>query len=510
VTREAGPCDTSHLAGYHETVRSQCDSYVGCGGEPFLFAYEDGELRIAIPLLRRPIDRIVGLESFRGWYDATSAYGYPGLLVNHRNGAYFRCGDGTRVKRPEHGSDIPEGDVPEENTRKEKVSGESPVERRSRFQRTFLAALRELGIVSFFGRANPLIPELRNRFVSDPPEMATGPSETMTGRGLRNGRSFPEMTSLPEITRLTNDVVSKESRSGTSGNRGSRDECEYGKKRGVGDEYADRMKCGNGGEHKIRAEYADENGCGEECESGGEAFWYHGIADVRRTGRTVAMDLTLPESDQYRQMRRDTRARLRRAHDAGVTVRRVIPETDGTVPSTELTRFMELYNGTMRSVGASAGYFFDRSYYETLFRSLGPSHTALLFAEHEGIPIAGAIFLLSGIPDDVRPGSAIIQYHLSGSVTDERTRRYGGGTRPILDDMRRWGSANGYRWLHMGGGVGGRGPGDSLFDFKAGFSRHDFDFLTVRLIVDAAKYARLVDARPTSDSGFFPRYRGNP
>lgn len=405
VTEAAGPCDTSHFAAYHEVAQSLGDAYVGGGGVPFLFAYEDGDLRIAVPLLRRTIARIPGLESFDGWYDATNAYGYPGLLVNCRDMTLFQNGANSQdVANPQDGTNPQNGTNTQallspwdQMESQESTFWRHKLDERERFQRAFFAAMRELRIVSFFGRGNPLIP--------------------------------------------------------------------------------------------------------------GEVFWYEGMADVRRTGRTVAMDLTLPDSDQLRQMRRDTRARLRQAIDAGVTVRRSIPSPNGSIPADDLTHFIRLYECTMRSVGAAAGYYFDRSYYESLFRRLGPSHTALLFSEYEDAPIAGAIFLLSGTAESHPPGAAIIQYHLSGSVTDERTRRFGGGTRPILDHMRRWGREHGYRWLHMGGGVGGRGPGDSLFDFKAGFSRRSFDFYTVRWITDPERYGMFVDRGGSIQTDFFPRYR---
>ena len=425
AVRSCGRFDSYHLSTYHRVVSSQNERFVGCGGEPFLFVYDDmdvgvGEpknrLRFVVPILRRRLSSVPGLELVEG-YDAVSAYGYPGLLVSD-------CGE---------------------------YSESAAV--RSRFQAAFFSGLRELGVVSFFGRCHPLFPT--------------------------------------------------------------------------------------------------------------ERFWYAGMTEVRRTGQTVALDLSLSEEEQQRQLRRDTRARLRQAHAAGVTIR---VSSGGDIRSGEVQRgvdvrsgvcgtecvgggdncagngdsahrgdlandhvrastdsdidlFMRLYNTTMRSVGASSGYFFERTYYEQLFAEFGSQRVRMLFAEYEGEVVASAIFLLSVAPEEVfRYRDAVIQYHLSGSITNANTRRWGGGTRSILNWMRRFGSSYGYRWLHLGGGLGGRGPGDPLFDFKAGFSKRYFEFDTVRWVIDPEKYERLVSHRLSAcsvaareavlSSGFFPLYRG--
>lgn len=427
AVRACGHFDTYHQSAYHAVVSSQSECFVGCGGEPFLFVYEEEvnsgnissfhtpsaangadspravgdssrtiggvakkRLRLAVPILRRRLDMIPGLESIRG-YDAISAYGYPGLLVSDS-----RFAAGYPTSRTAQAAERATGDLVENAADAFDFSEYAVI--RSRFQKAFLAGLQELEVTSFFGRCHPLFPS--------------------------------------------------------------------------------------------------------------ERFWYAGIAEIRRTGQTVALDLSLSEEAQQRQLRRDTRSRLRQAHEAGVTVR----------VSDDIDRFILLYNTTMRSVGASSGYFFERSYYEQLFATLGPQRLKMLFAEYDGEVVASAIFLLSVPPDESHPSrDAVIQYHLSGSLTNACTKRWGGGTRLLLDWMRRFGVSHGYRWLHLGGGLGGRGPGDPLFDFKAGFSKRYFEFDTVRWIVDPEKYERLVSHRLSGyssteretilSSDFFPLYR---
>jgi lipid II:glycine glycyltransferase (peptidoglycan interpeptide bridge formation enzyme) len=77
-----------------------------------------------------------------------------------------------------------------------------------------------------------------------------------------------------------------------------------------------------------------------------------------------------------------------------------------------------------------------------------------------------------------------------------------------------WGKQRGNRWLHIGGGLGG--SDDKLFKFKAGFSPLRFQFQTIRMIIDSAKYQQLITLRAKSinmlpetlmASTYFPAYR---
>jgi hypothetical protein len=109
----------------------------------------------------------------------------------------------------------------------------------------------------------------------------------------------------------------------------------------------------------------------------------------------------------------------------------------------------------------------------------------------------------------------VIQYHLSGTATDRLKCR--GGTKLILDEVRKWGTQNGFRWLHLGGGAGAQQ--DSLFDFKAGFSHVRFSFQTARMVLRTETYHDLVRRRRrwlsrrgsvSVASGYFPEYRQTP
>jgi lipid II:glycine glycyltransferase (peptidoglycan interpeptide bridge formation enzyme) len=84
------------------------------------------------------------------------------------------------------------------------------------------------------------------------------------------------------------------------------------------------------------------------------------------------------------------------------------------------------------------------------------------------------------------------------------------------DYTRRWAKERGNEFLHLGGGVGG--SKDSLYNFKAGFSKQRHTFLTMRLVIDEKKYIELVKLRAKYlnievekllKTDFFPAYRSS-
>ena len=160
-------------------------------------------------------------------------------------------------------------------------------------------------------------------------------------------------------------------------------------------------------------------------------------------------------------------------------------------------RFVEIYQRTMSRVGAAAHYFFDRDYLIGLREALGP-RLRLAIVEIGGAVAATGLFVETG---------GIVQYHLSG--TDEAFMRER-PTKLMLHFVRGWAKERGAKWLHLGGGVGG--GEDSLFKFKAGFSKARSPFFTLRLVVDPALYrtlsrAKHAEADETVLDGFFPLYR---
>ena len=156
----------------------------------------------------------------------------------------------------------------------------------------------------------------------------------------------------------------------------------------------------------------------------------------------------------------------------------------------------------MRRVKAEESYFFDPTYFFDLAKSLGPVLKLFVVKMPDGEVISGGLFTLC---------EGIVQYHLGG------TRDTALKLSPmvlLLETVRRWANENGAHIFHLGGGVGAKS--DSLFQFKARFSRQRHQFTTWHWIVAPSAYYELsrqkdrwnskCGLRATSAS-FFPAYR---
>jgi hypothetical protein len=221
--------------------------------------------------------------------------------------------------------------------------------------------------------------------------------------------------------------------------------------------------------------------------------WLKGMGEIRWVGETVAMDLALSEEEQWRRIRSTHRRQILRLIDRGVSCEEVDPGLG-------LDEFVKAYSETMERVGAQRAYRYETAFFEELFTELGGA-AHLWLARLGGEPIAGAIFVEC---------TQFVQYYLSG------TRDAWVGLSPmklILDTVRRWASARGRRYLHLGGGVGRR---DSLFDFKAGFSELYLQMGCWRWVGDAGRYEQIcrraverweAQGLEPEREDFFPAYR---
>lgn len=107
--------DVYHLPGYHALAEERGE------GQAHLFLYTEGSYFVAIPLLLRPIEAVPGLARIgKGWWDATSVYGYAGPIASHSD------------------SDLPASVLRD-------------------FQTALCETLKEWRIVSVFSRLHPLI-----------------------------------------------------------------------------------------------------------------------------------------------------------------------------------------------------------------------------------------------------------------------------------------------------------------------------------------------------------------
>ena len=206
-------------------------------------------------------------------------------------------------------------------------------------------------------------------------------------------------------------------------------------------------------------------------------------------GLTASVDLQLPEDEYQKQTRKSHRADI-----ASWTSREaVFAEHDRF----EMLSFGRMYRDTMQRKGAQPRYLFDDAYFTTLGRELGAScrlFSARTARTTVGINDAMAIVLTCG---------ERATYHLAATSDDPELS---GLSRWLLERIRLTLKKEGFASFLLGGGVGA--SGDSLYQFKAGFSKRRPQFEVVRWVGDAALFDKLCEVTGApKDSDFFPAYR---
>lgn len=208
-------------------------------------------------------------------------------------------------------------------------------------------------------------------------------------------------------------------------------------------------------------------------------------------GPTVAVVLGRPFEAIKADMRKGHRYDIRKALREGQRV-----EWDENWNYFE--HFLEIYRQTMDRVGAGEGYYFSREYFERLRDDLA-DHVSLWVTKIDDEVAAASLITECG---------GIAQYHLSGTRSDFLGQY---PTKALLEAAANWANKRGNSFFHLGGGLGGQE--DSLFRFKAGFSKERQTFSTVRIVVDQEKFSHLVSAWERENdeysgdlSGYFPPY----
>jgi Acetyltransferase (GNAT) domain len=215
----------------------------------------------------------------------------------------------------------------------------------------------------------------------------------------------------------------------------------------------------------------------------------HGI--VVEHGPTVYCDLRCPATELWRQTRETVRRQIRRVQDEGY-----VAEED--LNWSRYDDFQDVYAATMRRVGASEWYFFDREHFAQL-------HSALAGTMHLITVRSGSQVVCAGLFSEL---CGIVHYHLAGTRDGYERCDV---SKLLIHYAREWAQERGNDVLHLGGGVGA--ANDSLLHFKSGFSKLRSTFHTWRLVVDPEAYRELVaksraqaayDEQPSS---YFPEYR---
>lgn len=217
---------------------------------------------------------------------------------------------------------------------------------------------------------------------------------------------------------------------------------------------------------------------------------------LQATGETVSVNLSLSTAEIWQQTRPEHRNKINRCKRTGFKAKMVKFKP-------YIKEFIEIYEETMERVGAAKLYYFGYNYFLELADALGARlHLCLVELDNQ-ITCAGLFTECCGI----------VQYHLGGTKNQFLQQA---PSKLMFDYVRFWAKERGNEVFHLGGGVGS--AKDSLYHFKAGFSKQRHTFTTLRLITDEIKYRELVELRAKTlntkaatllTSSFFPAYRSS-
>lgn len=216
--------------------------------------------------------------------------------------------------------------------------------------------------------------------------------------------------------------------------------------------------------------------------------------DFEMTGETISVNLNLEVEEIWHQTRPEHRTKINRCLRDGFTVEIV-------TASEYLQEFNQIYEETMNRVNAAQVYYFGETYLTNLSDFLKENIHLCVVRLNNEIACAGIFSECCGI----------VQYHLGGTKTRFLKQA---PSKLMFNYVRFWAKERGNEFFHLGGGVGS--CQDSLYHFKAGFSKQRHCFWTLRLIIDQEKYYDLVELRAKSlntksqvllESNYFPAYR---
>ena len=214
------------------------------------------------------------------------------------------------------------------------------------------------------------------------------------------------------------------------------------------------------------------------------------LGEVVNNSETVCIDLTLTLQEQRKDYRKSNKSEINQ-------LRKKASIIWSSKDDEAIAEFRKIYDANMRRVAATDYYFFDDVYYNNFLNS-NAYRAELLFVEMEGKKVAAAIFVFSG---------DIIQYHLAGTDVDYLRVA---PIKYLLDEIRIYGTEQGYKFLHLGGGTSANEE-DPLLRFKRGFSKSMKQFTTFKSIFDDEMYVTLSEKCTESevdfDLNYFPLYR---
>jgi hypothetical protein len=221
-----------------------------------------------------------------------------------------------------------------------------------------------------------------------------------------------------------------------------------------------------------------------------------GLGERTSIGRTVSIDLTLPIDEQRSHYRKNHKHGINKLVRMGATCLH-----DQNMDYLET--FIDIYYETMNRVNASEFYFFDGIYFRNLISALKANMQLFVCLLDDDIICAGLFTLCNDI----------VQYHLGGTRNSFLKLA---PMKLLFDTVRIWANEHKAHHFHLGGGVGS--TEDSVFHFKAGFSKQRHAFSVWRWVLLPEMYYRLCKERNEWNNRYglnlvsteyFPAYRSS-
>lgn len=212
-------------------------------------------------------------------------------------------------------------------------------------------------------------------------------------------------------------------------------------------------------------------------------FIRHRVGYVPLTGARQKNLVAIADPARPIRLRPSDRHQIERNRQAGYEVA-IVPGPKTGAGQREA--FMLMYRETMDLHEAEPHYYFPEQYFNMVLDS---EHTWLALASQRGEFVAGSVITDSG---------GFLHYFLTGSVT---ARRAESPNKSVLGALIEMSERKGVP-LHVGGG---KEEGDSLAEFKEGFSNTSLPWYVSELICDQDAYDSLSGDLAGGD--YFPAYR---
>lgn len=223
----------------------------------------------------------------------------------------------------------------------------------------------------------------------------------------------------------------------------------------------------------------------------GNAEPLRSVSEVVDLGMTVAINLESPQLI-WTNFTPQNRNNIRKAQNADIEIRH------GKSWSL-FAEFKKIYDTTMQNDHADSYYYFQEPFYKSIHEDLADNYE-MFYAVLDDKIIAMVIMLYA---------NKQMHAHFAGSLCRYRNLQ---PSNLLFYEAARWGSAQGFKTLHLGGGV--CCEEDNLFRFKQSFNRRSANQFSVgRNIVNKDMYDYLVALRKDGefnfhmDSAYFPLYR---